>query len=112
MELTRAAVVSSLTLALLAMAGSSSSAQTVFNWNAPGPGNGNFGNPFIWSPAGPPGTTGEARFNSANSDYTVTFTTDPTNARMRIGNDHVTFNLGGHTYALTTTSTSDPSIMV
>lgn len=31
------------------------SARAIFNWNAPGPGNGNFGNPFIWSPNGPPG---------------------------------------------------------
>ncbi len=29
-------------------------------------------------PAGPPEAGEEARFNSANSDYTVAFTTDPT----------------------------------
>ncbi|MBA3484910.1 MAG: hypothetical protein H0T51_24185, partial [Pirellulales bacterium] len=65
-----------------------------------------------WTPTGPPGTTGEARFNSPDSTYTVTFNTDPTNARMRVGNDHVTFDLDGHTYTLTTTSTSSPSLMV
>ena len=54
----------------------------------------------------------EARFNSANSAYTVSFTTDPTNARMRVGNDHVIFDLNGHTYTLTTTDTFSPSIMV
>ena len=31
---------------------------------------------------------------------------------MRVGNDHVIFDLNGHTYTLTTTSTSSPSIMV
>jgi hypothetical protein len=50
--------------------------------------------------------------DSANSAYTVSFTTDPTNARLRVVNDYVIFDLNGHTYTLTTTSTSSPSIMV
>ena len=55
------------------------SAQTVFNWNAPAAGNGNFSVGPLWTPAGGPPEAGEeARFNSANSDYTVAFTTDPT----------------------------------
>src|SRR5687768_13111271 len=92
---------------------SSVCAQAIYNWNAPGLGNGNFGNPFIWSPNGPPGVGQEARFNSAASAYTVTFTSSPTNFRTFIGNDQVTFNLGGHTYTLTSTDTSSlPSLTV
>ena len=117
MVLLRTASVSSLTLALLAIAGPLSpraGAQTVFNWDGLAPGGDGFFTAFFnWTPAGGPPEAGEeARFNSADSAYTVSFSTDPTNARMRIGNDHVTFNLGGHTYTLTTTSTSSPSIMV
>ena len=116
MVILRPAAARSLTLALLAIAGPLSSwagAQTVFNWDGLAAGGDGFFSAFFnWTPAvGPPEATEEARFNSPDSAYTVSFTTDPTNAQMRVGNDHVTFNLGGHTYTLTT-STSSPSIMV
>ena len=101
------------TMASLSVA-SWANAQAVHNWNAPAPGNQNFANPFAWTPIGSPGPGEEARFNSANSVYTVTFTTDPTNFRTIVGNDHVTFNLNGHTYTLTSTGTSAaiPSLTV
>jgi T5SS/PEP-CTERM-associated repeat protein len=101
-----------LATAISLSAASWAGAQSVSNWNAAAPGDGSFSNGFVWNPAGSPGTTGEARFNSANSAYTVTFTTDPTNVRMRVGNDHVVFDLNGHTYNLTATDTGTPSIMV
>jgi hypothetical protein len=107
MALLRAAAAISLTLSAASWAG----AQTVFNW-APPPHANIYSTSTNWMPAGPPGTTGEARFNVGNSTYVVAFNTDPTNARVRVGDDHATFDLNGHTYTLTTTSASSPSIMV
>src|SRR3954469_6305666 len=75
-------------------------AQTIFNWDPPPHAN-VFSTSTNWTPTGPPGSTGEARFNSSASAYTVSFSNDPTNARTRVGDDHVTFNLNGHTYTLT-----------
>jgi T5SS/PEP-CTERM-associated repeat protein len=100
-----------LTTAVWLAAAPRAGAQTVFNWDPPAHLN-IFSTAGNWTPAGPPGTTGEARFNNAASAYTVSFNTDPTNARMRVGHDHAIFDLNGHTYTLTTTSTSSPSIMV
>ncbi|MCI0331975.1 MAG: PEP-CTERM sorting domain-containing protein [Planctomycetes bacterium] len=78
---------------------------------------GSFENPGNWTPFnlfagifGPPGSDEMATFAVGNSSYTVTFSQDHTNSRLRIGDDHVVFNLNGHTY--THTSVNDIPIIV
>jgi hypothetical protein len=99
-----------LATAISLSAASWAGAQTVFNWDPPAHAN-VFSTPTNWTPAGPPGTTGEARFNEGNCTYVVDFSTDPTNARRRVGDDHATFDLNGRMYPLTSTSTSNPLVM-
>lgn len=72
-------------------------------------GGGIFANPFNWENQLMPGAADRAIFN-LDSNYTVTFTTSPTNARVRVGDDTVTFNLSTQTYTLTSASPESLSI--
>lgn len=68
-----------------------------------------FANPFNWENQLVPGAADRAIFN-LDSTYTVTFTNSPTNARVRVGDDTVTFNLATQTYTLTSASPASLSI--
>lgn len=80
-----------------------------YDWLAPSAGT--FSDPTRWTPAGgPPSGPDIARFNLGSSGYTVQFDGSVTNNALHVLNDNVTFDLGGFTYA--TTTTFFPSVAV
>lgn len=77
----------------------SAAAQTTFEWNDPS--GGVFQDSTNWMPAGgPPSGLDTARF-AQDSAYTVSFNADRTHQFLIVDQDDVTFDLNGHTYALT-----------
>ena len=67
------------------------------------PSDGAFGTGTNWTGASPAGANDIAAFNVAGT-YTVTFAADAANERMLVRGGHVTLDLGGHTYGLTSPS--------
>ncbi|HEY7091076.1 MAG TPA: hypothetical protein VH518_23465 [Tepidisphaeraceae bacterium] len=85
-------------LALAVVCGTASPLYAV-NWaNTSG---GTFNTSANWSGPFPPGTNDDAGFNLNTAGYTVTFDISPTNQRVIVGTDKVTFALAAHTYTLT-----------
>ena len=68
-----------------------------------------FSDPFNWENSLPPGAGDRAVFNLDDA-YTVSFTTNPTNSRLRVADDTVTFNLLTHTYTLTSAALTSLSV--
>lgn len=84
---------------LVVVTASTARAQT-FDWiNSAG---GTYSTPGNWSPAGPPGVSGVARF-ALNSTYTVSFTGNATVLRHTVSTGDVTWNLNGFTFQQTDT---------
>jgi T5SS/PEP-CTERM-associated repeat protein/autotransporter-associated beta strand protein len=73
-------------------------AAQLFDWNNAN--GGSFSTAGNWTPAGPPGSSGQARFNLPNT-YTVTFGGNVSNATVTVGQGNVTWSLGGFTYNVT-----------
>lgn len=86
---------------MLAVAGALSVVQaTTISWNNKA--GGDFSNTANWTAGLLPGVLDSALFNTASTDpYTVTFSSNPSNNQLLVGNDNVTLDLRGHTYALT-----------
>lgn len=74
-------------------------------------GGGVFGNSLNWTPNAVPDSGDVAIFN-LGATYTVNFAQHHTNQRALIRSGVVTFDLAGHTYSLTQTGTTNPSIVV
>src|SRR5688500_19678468 len=73
------------------------------NWTAKS--GGNFERAAAWSPRGAPGINDRAIFDlagrkGARAAYTVKFTSDPTNLGAWVKQGVITWDLGGHAYAL------------
>ncbi|MBI4718076.1 MAG: hypothetical protein HY763_09750 [Planctomycetes bacterium] len=70
---------------------------------------GSFSTATNWENSILPGANDRAIFN-LGATYTVTFSNNPSNARLRVGRDTVTFNLGARNYTLTSASPISLSI--
>jgi T5SS/PEP-CTERM-associated repeat protein len=64
---------------------------------------GGFSTAANWSALSIPGSGDVALFDLADPGYTVSFSSDPTNLRLSVADDIVTFDLNAHTYNLTNT---------
>ena len=78
------------------------------------PAGGTFSDGTNWSSGLPPSATDEAVFDlGPGGVYTVNFTSSPTTRQVRVLDDTVLFDLGGNTYAVTTSlGANAPSIVV
>ncbi len=79
------------------------------NWINPS--GGLFGNALNWDPQLIPGVSNNAIFN-LNLPYVVQFDQNHTNDRLFVQAGVVTFNLNGHTYTVTNSSSGVPSVVV
>ncbi len=70
-----------------------------YNWNTPA--GGGFSGDGNWDQSGVPGSLDNAYFNLGTTGYSVTFADNVTTAGLSVGNDVVTFDLGGNQYTIT-----------
>jgi T5SS/PEP-CTERM-associated repeat protein len=79
-------------------------------WSSPADGTFQTGN--NWTGGNPPGVNDAAVFNlSSPTGYTVNFSADVQNSGLKIGNDNVTFGLGGQTYTVTGSAGQNSTIL-